>query len=180
MRTPFRMVAFGPIQTSSSMTTGRRAICRPRPALPSGEQAIGVGDALGRGDRVEVGVGDRGVPADDDVAADAQLQLAEQHGVREVAVVADLDAPLLADGEVDPVHRAVGADHQRRVEPAAEPLEGVVAGQHAVRADADVRRQRPVRPASRARQSERRRVIARLTSAAVTGGTPILESCRRA
>ena len=39
MRTPFRIVAFGPIQTSSSMTTGALGIGgRGRP-WPSGEQA---------------------------------------------------------------------------------------------------------------------------------------------
>ena len=39
MRTPFRMVALGPIQTSSSITTSRCGIGgRARP-WPSGEQA---------------------------------------------------------------------------------------------------------------------------------------------
>ena len=110
MRTPFRIVAFGPIQTSSSMTTGRRGIGgRGRP-LPSGEQAIASAMRSAGRERVEVGVGDRRVPADDDVVADPQLQLAQQHGVGEVAVVADLDAALLAEGELDAVHRAVRAD----------------------------------------------------------------------
>ncbi len=97
---------------------------------------------------MKVRVGDRGVPADHHVVADAQLQLAEEDGVREVAIIADLQPPLLAESEVGSVQRAVRANHQGRVAPAAEALERDIPGDHAAVADADIRRQRAVQPAA--------------------------------
>ena len=89
-------------------------------------------EALGLDETLRGGVSERGVPADDDVAADPQLQLAQEHRVCEIAIVSYLDPAFLAQGEVDAVHGAVRPDRQRRVPLAAEALEGVIARQEAV------------------------------------------------
>src|SRR5262249_551069 len=95
-------------------------------------------------------VGQGGVPADHDEAADPHLQLAEQDGVGEVAVIADHHAPLFAQGEVDALHRAVSADGQRLLQPPVTALEGELSCQDAAGADAHVRRQLTIGPAARA------------------------------
>src|SRR5262249_26250875 len=118
------------------------------PPLAQGGAGDGVGNPLRGADRVEVRVGDGGVPADDNVAADAQYQLAQQDGVGEIAIIADLNSPLLAEGEVDAVQGAVSADDERRVAPAPETLEGMAPGQDAVRPNMHVGRQLTVRPAA--------------------------------
>src|SRR5262249_21956366 len=98
------------------------------------------------------------------------LQLAQQDRVGEVAVVADLQPGVLAEGEVDPVHGAVGADHERPFPPAAEALERVVARDQAVRPDADVRRQLAVGPAAGRGRGVRAHDVA--PSAGIIAGSP--------
>src|SRR5881397_901534 len=110
---------------------------------------------------MEVGVDDRRMPPDDHAAPDADLEIADERGLLEIAMIADLDPCLRADVEHHPVHRAARSDDQPGVEPAAEQSKGavarqVVAGDEAVRSEAYVRRERGVvhgQPALTARRS---------------------------
>src|SRR5438445_3624879 len=95
---------------------------------------------------MKVRVGNRRVPANHDVVTDSQFHFAEQHGVGEVAVIADHDSSVLAEGEVNAVHGAVGANDQRLLLPAVKSFEGQVTGDDRVAAGADIRRQGAVRP----------------------------------
>src|SRR5207245_7594912 len=60
---------------------------RPRTSLAERRTGDGVGDALGRVERMKIRVGNRRVPADDDVIADAHFQFTKQTRVGEIAVV---------------------------------------------------------------------------------------------
>src|SRR5262249_60394883 len=99
-------------------------------------------DTLGRRDGVEIGVGDRHVPAHDNVIADAQLLFAQQHRIGEVTVIPDLYAPLFADGEMNDLHRGVVANRERGVAFTEEAPEGVFVRDHTACADAHVGGQR--------------------------------------
>src|SRR6266571_2984648 len=77
---------------------------------------------------MKVRVGNRRVPANHDVVANSQFHFAEQHGIGEVAVIADHDSSVLAEGEVNAVHGAVGTNDQRLLLPAVKSFEGQVAG----------------------------------------------------
>src|SRR5207245_8793505 len=100
-------------------------------------------------ERVEVRVRDSRVPADDDVAADAQLQLRQKKSICEIAIVADRNPGAFSQGEMYAVQRAVRADLQRGISLAAKAFEEVLAQQDAVGPDADVARQIAVQPATR-------------------------------
>src|SRR5262249_54970740 len=80
---------------------------RPRPAFAEGRTGDRIGNAFRRRQRVEIGVGNSRIPADYDVVADAQFQFTQEQGIREKAVVADLDASVASDGEVNAIHRAM-------------------------------------------------------------------------
>ena len=41
--------------------------------------------------------------------------LAQEHGICEVAIVADFDLSLLAQGEMHAIHRAVISNHESRI-----------------------------------------------------------------
>ena len=61
--TPFKIVAFIPIQTLSAMMTGIGAQLRPRRAiLEKGRERLRIDESLGRFDRMKIGVGDADVP----------------------------------------------------------------------------------------------------------------------
>src|SRR5437870_10160300 len=95
---------------------------------------------------MEVGVDDRRMPPDDHAAPDADLEIADERGLLEIAMVADLDPCLWAGVEHHPVHRAARSDDQSSVEPAAEESKGavacqVIAGDDAVRPEVYVRRE---------------------------------------
>src|SRR5262245_62027967 len=90
---------------------------------------------------MEIGVGKRCIPADDHIVADPQLQLAQKHGVREIAVVADRYLRIFAEGKVDALHRAATADDKRLLAPATEALERMIACQHRTGAEAHIARE---------------------------------------
>ena len=77
---------------------------------------------------MEIGIGDGGVPADEDVIADTQFEFAKQHGIGEVTVIANLHPALAANGKVDAVHGAVGTDQEGLGLFAQEAFEGVIRG----------------------------------------------------
>ena len=88
---------------------------------------------------MKVAVCDRGIPADHHVAADPQLQFAEQDGIREVAEIADRRPCSFAQGEVRSIHHAMGADDEGLIDFAPETLERVLACEQRVGADPGIR-----------------------------------------
>src|SRR5436189_187863 len=60
---------------------------RPRTALAERRTGDGVGDALGRLEQMKIRVGNRRVPANDDVIADAHFQITKQDRVGEIPIV---------------------------------------------------------------------------------------------
>src|SRR2546429_487046 len=135
---------------------------------------------------MEVGVDDRRMPPDDHAAPDADLEIADERGLLEIAMIADLDPCLRADVEHHPVHRAARSDDQPGVEPAAEQSKGavarqVVAGDEAVRPEAHVRREGGVvhgQPALTARRSPPARPMPRRpATVAYPCGRRVTKSC---
>src|SRR5213594_1676776 len=118
---------------------------RPRTALAERRAGYGVGDALGRLERMKIRVGNCRIPANDDVIADAHFQFAKQNRVGEIAVVPDLHPALFSEREMDAVHRAVGADDQRVRFVAAKAFKREIAGDERVRAEANIGRWHPWR-----------------------------------
>src|ERR1043166_4383181 len=62
---------------------------------------------------MKISVGNRRVPTDHDVLADAQFELAQKQGISEVAIVSDLDTSPGFEREVNPAHGTVRAEDQR-------------------------------------------------------------------
>src|SRR5437762_7275272 len=98
---------------------------------------------------MEIGVGNRSIPPDHDIASEAQLELAKEDRIREIAVVANLDFSLFTDREMDAVHRATAAEHEGFRLAAQKTLEGVICRDTSLRADAHIRRQRTMGPSFR-------------------------------
>ena len=97
-------------------------------------------------DRMKVCIGDRSVPAGDNIIADDDLELAQQHGAGENTVVTDPDARLLPHGEVHAVHVAALADDEAGIEPTMKSLEGKLAVDDGVQTNPYVSRQVTVSP----------------------------------
>src|SRR5262245_52157147 len=95
---------------------------------------------------MKVRVSDRGIPTNQNVASEAQLEFAEENRIREIAIVADLDFSVFADGEMHAVHRAIAADHKGIGLAAQKALEGIIGSDARLRTGADIRRQRAVSP----------------------------------
>ena len=64
---------------------------------------------------MKVGISDRCVPANHDVATNTQFLLAKEHRVGEVAEIPDLDRAVASDGEVDTIHGAVPTHLEARI-----------------------------------------------------------------
>src|SRR5882672_4971867 len=80
--------------------------------------------------RMKVGVGERSIPARDDIIADAQFQFTQEDYIAEIAVIADLDFASVAEGKMDAIHGAVFTDDEGGVVCGPEALKGVLAFQH--------------------------------------------------
>src|SRR6266536_2814665 len=97
-------------------------------------------DALGRRERMKIRVGNRRVPANDDVIANAHFQFTKQDRVGEIAIVPDLYPAFFTEREMDPVHRAVGTDDQRVRFVVAKAFKREIAGDESVRAESNIGR----------------------------------------
>src|SRR5438445_9682463 len=97
---------------------------------------------------MKIRIGNRGIPPNDYVVPKAQLQFAKQNRVREVAVIANRNLALLPNGEVNSIHRTIGANHQRLLLPAAKALKGIIGRNGRVRTNSHIRWQWTVRPPS--------------------------------
>src|SRR5262245_38287488 len=95
---------------------------------------------------MKVAVGDGRIPANDDIVADANLQLAEQDGIGEVTVIANDEPPLRFDRKMRAIHGAVSADNERLGILCAKAFESVLARDHRPGADSNVRGQYTIRP----------------------------------
>jgi hypothetical protein len=74
------------------------------------------------------------------------FQFAQEHGVGEIAVVADGHAPGFAEVEMDAIHGAMAAHVQRIREAAVEAFEREVTGNDGVLAELHVIGKRAVQP----------------------------------
>src|SRR6266545_948637 len=97
---------------------------------------------------MEIGVCNRGIPADYHIIAYNDLQFAQQDGVCKVAVMAGFQSAVFTESEVYAIHCAVRTDHQSKVAAATEALECVIGGDNRVFANTRIGRQRTSRPIS--------------------------------
>src|SRR5438270_483951 len=102
---------------------------------------------------MKVGIREGGIPADHHITANDHFQLAEQYGVSEVAMVADLDPSLFAQREVHPIHCAARTNNERGIAAAPKSLESVACGDHRVFGYTRVGRKSSVGPIARLRLS---------------------------
>src|SRR3989442_9915271 len=107
-------------------------------ALAERRTSDGVGDALGRLERMKIGVGYRRVPANNHVIADAHFQFAKQNRVGEIAVIPDVNPAFFTEREMDAVHGAVGTNDQRVRLTTEKTLKGEIAADECVRAKANI------------------------------------------
>lgn len=97
---------------------------------------------------MKVRVRDRRVPADHNVAADLDLQFAQQHHAGEVTKIANPNASAFSRGKMHAIHRAVRADDQGVGCTTVKTFEGQLIGDERVDADLCVWWQSAFRPAT--------------------------------
>lgn len=98
---------------------------------------------------MKIRVGNGRVPADDDIVADAQPEFAQQDRIGETAVIADLRVSRFSQRKMNPVHRAMLADDERRIFGAVKSFEREVAANDSVRAQNDVIGRFAIKPTAR-------------------------------
>src|SRR5215472_14818624 len=119
---------------------------RTGPALANRDTGDRISDSLGRTDGMKIAVGDGDVPAEDDVASDSHLEFAHEHGVCEVAVIANGHAGGVVKGELGSIHGAVPADDQGVVDFAVKALKSGFAFDDRVFADPHIPGQFTLQP----------------------------------
>src|SRR5207249_3959146 len=92
-----------------------------------------------------------GIPTDQDIAADPDLQFAKQNGIRKIAIVANHHAALLAKVEMHTVHSAMRANDQRFRRLAFEAFESKLICNQCVWPSPHVRRQQTFGPTAKRR-----------------------------
>src|SRR5262245_45758655 len=97
---------------------------------------------------MKVGVGDGCVPANNDIVANPQLDLAEKHCICEITIITNGHRPFGPNGKMYTVHSAVVANHDCVRFLAKKPFESVIRRNARVLSDAHVGWQAPVGPAA--------------------------------